>query len=99
MPPNEPKRSQEVLFRFCRSADRAFDAIEQSDPAGYELVEATLRAALAKPPRAPVLPIRSRRAHDGRALSVVQAGRYAVVLAAGPSSRTVDVVGVLLSPA
>jgi len=84
-------------MRFCRSADQALDAIEQTDPAGYELVAATLRAARARPPRVPVLPLRSRRALDGRALSVAQAGPYAVVLVTGPARGIVDVVSVLPS--
>ena len=83
---------------FCRNADQALDAIERTDPGGYELVGATLRAALARPPRAPVLPLRCRRTLDGRSLCVAQAGRYAIVLAAAPSTTgTVDVVAVLLS--
>jgi hypothetical protein len=89
--------SREAQLRFCRSADQALDAIERTDPAGYGLVVATLRAALATPPRAPVLPLRCRRAIDGRALSVAQAGRYAIVLAAAPTVGSVDVVVVLPS--
>jgi hypothetical protein len=91
------QRSRVAQLRFCRSADQALNAIELTDPTGYELVAATLRAALARPPRAPVLPLRCRRALDGRALAVAQAGRYAIVLTAAPSAGTVDVVGVLRS--
>jgi hypothetical protein len=87
----------EADVRFCRSADQALDAIERIDPTGHQLVTAALRAAVTRPPRTPVVPLRCRRAPDGRALYVAQAGRYVLALAGPPSDAVVDVVGVLLA--
>jgi hypothetical protein len=93
----EAERSGESRLRFCRVADQMLDIIELSDPAAYQLVTATLHAAVARPTRVPVLPLRCRRALDGRALALVQAGPHGIVLAVEPSSASVDVVAILLS--
>jgi hypothetical protein len=90
-PRTSPAIEPEV--RFCRGADRDLDEIERADPARYELVAATLRAAVARPPKVPVLPFRCRTALDGHPLSVAQAGHHAVVLQL--ASHAVAVVCIL----